>query len=106
MDHTEERKEPPPSVLLPETEDYLRNTAGLPYPKALVGQFPRIVNQLVAVRAEPDKLKALFEELTHDHRGGRHGFTFDVLMDIHALSEAMLGTPPSFELNDENKWVS
>lgn len=106
MDHTEERKEQPPSILLPETENYLRNKAGLVYPKALAEQFPRIVNQLVAHRADPDKLRASFYELTHDHRGQRHGFPFDVLMDIHMLHEAMLGEQPGFELTDENKWVS
>lgn len=106
MDHTEERKAHPTEVLLPVTEDYLRNTPGLKYPQALASQFPRIVNELVAAKAEPDKLKAVFRELTHDHRGQRHGFPFDVLMDIHDLGEFMLGEhDQGFVMDDINKWV-
>ncbi|HEX5805682.1 MAG TPA: hypothetical protein VFY31_05025 [Macromonas sp.] len=106
MDHTEERKAHPAEALLPETEDYLRNTPGLKYPQALATQFPRIVNQLVAAKADPDKLKAALRELTHDHRGKRQGFPFDVLMDLQDLQEFMLGEHGTgFVMDDINKWV-
>lgn len=98
--------EEPTDTLLPATEDFLRNTPGLPYPQALTSRFPRIANQLVSAKDDAAQLKDVFNQLTHDHRGGRHGFPFDVLMDIHNLREVLLGDQVGFELTDENKWVS
>ncbi|MFZ2738384.1 MAG: hypothetical protein WBI20_06460 [Burkholderiaceae bacterium] len=88
------------------TEQYLRSSDQLSYPLALASKFPRIANELVCLKAEPEKLKACFDGLTKDQRGNRRGFTFEVLMDIHNLREYMLGDVNSFELNDTTKWVS
>ncbi len=95
-----------PDSLSPSAEHFLNNTAGVKFPKALASQYPRIVNRLVELKDDKDGLRAYFNELTHDHRGGRHGFPFDVLMDIHDLREAMLGDLTGFTLDDNNKWVS
>lgn len=89
------------------TEEHLRALAGLTYPQALTGQFPRIANQIVALKDNESGLRHYFDELTHDHRGGRHGFPFDVLMDILALRERMLeDATPDLNANDDTKWVS
>lgn len=92
--------------LSPDTELYLNNTEGIKFPKALASQYPRILNHLVELKDDKNGLKDYFNELTHDRRGGRHGFPFDVLMDIHDLREAMLGDLTGFTLDDNNKWVS
>ncbi len=92
--------------LSPTAEHYLSQTPGLKYPKALVSHYPRIANQLVALKDDKEALRDYFNELTHDRRGSRHGFPFDVLMDINDLRDTMLGDLTGFVLDDENKWVS
>ncbi|TDQ43521.1 hypothetical protein [Tepidicella xavieri] len=95
-----------PEPLSARAEHYLRHTEGGSFPLALTRQFPRIANRLVELKDDKEALRTYFDELTHDRRGDRHGFPFDVLMDIHALREAMLGDLTGFTLDDENKWVS
>lgn len=95
-----------PEPLSPSADHYLNHTPGLKYPLALVSHFPRIANQIVELKDDKDALRAYFNELTHDRRGDRHGFPFDVLMDIHNLRDAILGDLTGFVLDDNNKWVS
>lgn len=95
-----------PIPLSAAAEQHLLALPGLKYPQALVLQFPRIVNRLVELKDDPDGLRQYFDELTHDARGGRHGFPFEVLMDLLALRERMLSDEPGLEVNDETKWVS
>jgi len=93
-------------TLSQKTESYLRSVPNLKYPSALVAAFPRIANQIVALTTNVEALKAYFDSLTNDMRGGRQGFPFDVLMDIHAMREAIVGDQTGFVLDDRNKWVS
>ncbi len=93
-------------TLLPETEAWLRALPGVAYPQALAAQFPRIPNALAAVRHDPQALRERFHELTHDHRGGRRGFPFDVMMDLLVLREALIKDDDLPGDNDATKWVS
>ena len=85
---------------------YLRSLPGLAYPQALVDRFPRIANKIVSLKDDKRQLRAYFESLTNDTRGGRQGFPFNVLMNIQDLREAMLGDVTGFVLDDTTKWVS
>jgi hypothetical protein len=88
------------------TDAYLRSLSGLKYPQALVEKFPRIANTIVALKNDKRRLREYFESLTNDTRGGRQGFPFNVLMEIHNMREAMLGDNTGFVLDDNTKWVS
>ena len=88
------------------TDAYLRSLSGLKYPQALVEKFPRIANKIVALKNDKRRLREYFESLTNDTRGGRQGFPFNILMDIHNMREAMLGDNIGFVLDDNTKWVS
>ena len=92
--------------LAPATEAYLRSLPGLKYPQALVERFARIANKIVSLKNDKRRLREYFESLTNDTRGGRQGFQFNVLMDIHNVREAMLGDNTGFVLDDTTKWVS
>lgn len=92
--------------LEPAAEAYLRSLPGLKYPQALVERFARIANKIVGMKNDKRGLREYFESLTNDTRGGRQGFPFSVLMDIHNLREAMLGDNTGFVLDDHTKWVS
>ena len=87
-------------------DQYLRSLPGLTYPQALVDRFPRIANQIVSLKNDKRQLRAYFESLLNDTRGGRQGFPFNVLMNIQDLREAMLGEATGFVLDDTTKWVS
>ena len=93
-------------TLDPATERYLRAVPGLTYPQALVEKFPRIANKIVSLKNDKRQLRAYFESLTNDTRGGRQGFPFSVLMNIQDLREAMVGDNTGFVLDDTTKWVS
>lgn len=97
----------PTETLLPETEQFLRSIPGLAYPQQVVTRFPRIANRVAALRLQPDELRVYFDQLEHDHRGGRKGFPFDVMVEIMALRESLLpDTPPTPSEDDETRWVS
>jgi hypothetical protein len=89
-----------------EAEDYLRALPGLKYPQALVDQFPRIANKIYELKDDKTKLRAYFDELANDSRGGRKGFEFGVLMNIQDMREVIVGDNTGFVLNDTTKWVS
>lgn len=56
------------------------------YPHALDQQFPRIVNNIIALWGKPE-LEAYFSELLMDSREGtRQGFPPEVASDIFNLS--------------------
>ncbi len=87
-------------------EEYFRTLGGLNYPQALAGQYPRIAQTIFNHKDDETQLRAFFASLIEDARGDRHGFPFDVLMDIQALRELMLGDVNRFVADDSTKWVS
>ena len=93
-------------MLEPAAEAYLRSLQNLKYPQALVDKFPRIANTIFSLKGNKPQLRAYFESLTNDTRGGRQGFPFNVLMEIHNMREAILGENTGFVLDDTTKWVS
>ena len=88
------------------TDNYLRALPGLKYPQALVDTCPRIANKIVSLKDNKPQLRAYFDSLLNDTRGGRQGFPFGVLMNIQELREVMLGETTGFVLDDTTKWVS
>ena len=86
--------------------DYLRSVHGLKYPQALADAYPRIVNALFELKDDQLKLRNYFDSLIEDTRAGRHGFPFDVLMEIQELRETMIGDVNQFVMDDTTKWVS
>ena len=98
--------EPAVQPLLPNIEAWIRAAPGLRYPQASVMQCPRIANALGAVRHDPDAVRAQFDALSHDQRGGWRGFPLDALMDLLALREALVhdNLPPQDD--DATRWVS
>ena len=89
-----------------EAADYFRSLQGLKYPQALADAFPRIANAIFDVKDNKLNLRNYFDSLIEDTRTGRHGFPFDVLMDLQDLREAMIGDVNQFVMDDTTKWVS
>jgi hypothetical protein len=87
-------------------QDYFRALAGLSYPQALSDKYPRIAQTIFDLKDDETQLRACFASLIEDARGDRQGFPFDVLMDIQALREVMLGDVNRFVADDTTKWVS
>ncbi len=92
--------------LTAEAENYFRTLAGLAYPQALADKYPRIAQTIFHLRNDTNGLRAYYASLIEDARGDRHGFPFDVLMDIQELREKMLGDVNQFVADDTTKWVS
>lgn len=86
--------------------DYFRSLQGLKFPQALADTFPRIANTVFELKDDKLKLRNYLDSLIEDKRTGRHGFPFDVLMDIQDLREAMIGDVNQFVMDDTTKWVS
>lgn len=98
--------DPDAPSLAPDTDAWLRALPGLTYPRALTTQFPRIANTLAQARHDPEALRTQFHDLLHDHRGGRRGFPFEVLMDLLALRNALVEDDILPGDDDATKWVS
>ena len=92
--------------LTADAENYFRTRANSKYPQALADQYPRIAQTLFNLKDDANQLRACFASLIEDARGDRHGFPFDVLMDIQELREEMLGDVNQFVADDTTKWVS
>ena len=86
--------------------DYFRSLQGLKFPQALADAYPRIANTIFDLKDDQLKLRSYFDSLIEDTRAGRHGFPFDVLMDIQELRETMIGDVNQFVMDDTTKWVS
>ena len=84
------------TTLNPEAEAFFRTIPTADYPSKLIESFPRIANQIVAVRSNKAALCRYFESLLVDERGGRCGFDFSVLVEIQNLFERLVGIPSGF----------
>lgn len=82
--------------------DFLSTLEGNDYPQALALSFPHIVNAIVELRSNPLELRAYFETLTRDIRGGRKGFPLDVLLNIQDLKDRLIG--PETDGEGALKW--
>ena len=81
---------PGPSALTEQTQQFLRSQRRLRYPEALATKHPHILNKIVQLNDNKDELRAYLHTLTHDDRGDRKGFSFEVLIDIQDLRDILL----------------
>lgn len=84
------------SKLTPEAEAHYKTLAAEDYPAALIEAYPRIANQIVALRNNEQELSRYFESLLQDERGNRQGFAFRILVEIQNLFDIMVGIPGGF----------
>jgi hypothetical protein len=81
------RRPQPPENLAPETMRWL---AGLPSdvrPRQLPIEYVRIANALARAWSDPRVCLSYFEDLLMDRRGGRHGFSFEVALELAGLKD-------------------
>jgi hypothetical protein len=86
-----------------EAESFLRTLDGADYPKALVEGYPRIINAIVELKDDRDKLKSYMDTLLNDVRGGRKGFSLGILMNIQDLRDRLVGPEP--DTDGVSKWL-
>jgi hypothetical protein len=79
------RKAQPVEVLLPATRRWLDSLPNETRPHALAERFPRLANLIALNWNSPSDCCAFIASLMLDQRGGRRGFPYDVLQDIHNL---------------------
>jgi hypothetical protein len=80
-----QRKASPVAFLLPSTRKWLHTLPRRVQPHALCELYPRVANLVAAMWGEPENLKAYFDELLVDRRGGRRGFPPGVAGDLRTL---------------------
>lgn len=85
-----------------EAVKFLSTLEGKDYPQALAESFPRIVNTIVELHKDRAKLKSYLDSLLSDTRGGRKGFSLNVLMNIQDLRDQLVGPEPDFD--GVSKW--
>jgi hypothetical protein len=85
IDFTRQRRAQPVAFLLPSTQKWLEGLPRRVQPHVLCDYYPRIANSLAAMWEDTEGLRAYFDELFIDRRGGRRGFPPDVLNDLRAL---------------------
>ena len=87
QDWSRQRKATPPEHLLAATLIWLTNLPVQVQPTATRDAFPRIANTLATLWHKPDALRDYLNDLLIDHRGGRRGFPFAVLQELHTLND-------------------
>jgi hypothetical protein len=91
QDWSSVRKAMPADFLLPSSARWFQALPSDRKPRALASANPRIVNQIAAQWHEAHGPSRLFEELLHDRRGGRAGFSAAVRDDLNRLQEHWYG---------------
>src|SRR6266704_5027613 len=71
---TRQRRAHPVAFLLPSTQKWLEALPRRVQPHLLCDYYPRIANSLAAMWEDRESLRAYFDELFIDRRGGRRGF--------------------------------
>jgi hypothetical protein len=85
IDFTRQRRAQPVAFLLPSTQKWLESLPRRVQPRVLCDYYPRIANSLAAMWEDTEGLRAYFDGLFIDRRGGRRGFPPDVLNDLRVL---------------------
>lgn len=83
--------------------EFLSTLEGSDYPKALVENYPRIINAIVELRDDRAKLKSYMDTLLNDVRGGRKGFPLSILMNIQDLRDRLVGPEP--DTDGVSRWL-
>ena len=99
VDFTRQRRAQPVAFLLPSTQKWLEGLPRRVQPHVLSDYYPRIANSLAAMWEDTEGLRAYFDGLFIDRRGGRQGFPSDVLNDLRVLryylAASLLDNPDS-----------
>ncbi len=99
VDFTRQRRAQPVAFLLPSTQKWLEGLPRRVQPHVLCDYYPRVANSLAAVWEDTEGLRAYFDGLFIDRRGGRQGFPSDVLNDLRVLryylAASLLDNPDS-----------
>ena len=99
IDFTRQRRAQPVAFLLPSTQKWLEGLPRRVQPHVLCDYYPRVANSLAAVWEDTEGLRAYFDGLFIDRRGGRRGFPSDVLNDLRVLryylAASLLDNPDS-----------
>ncbi len=99
IDFTRQRRAQPVAFLLPSTQKWVEALPRRVQPHMLCDYYPRIANSLAAMWEDTESLRAYFDELFIDRRGGRRGFPPDVLNDLRVLryylAASLLDNPDS-----------
>lgn len=72
-------------VLQSQTHVWLRRIPSAIHPKQLCRYYPRIANRLAQSWGDKAKVEQIFEDLMHDRRGQRKGFSERVRVEIERL---------------------
>ncbi len=86
----EQRRRPPAPTdraLAGPTLDWIARLPPAVRPAHLAERFPRVANQLAMTWSSGMQCSAAFDDLLVDHRGGRHGFPYDVEAELKGLRE-------------------
>jgi len=93
IDFTRQRRAQPVAFLLPSTQKWLEALPRRVQPHVLCDYYPRIANSLAAMWGDAEGLRAYFDGLFIDRRGGRKGFPQDVLNDLRVLRYYLAASP-------------
>jgi hypothetical protein len=92
---TRNRRRPQPlNQLLPATAKWAATLPAEVQPLTLLQRLPRIANALARLWRDGARLRAYFDELLVDRRGGRHGFTPEIQNELMILREYREGRYP------------
>lgn len=80
----------------PAAEAFYRKLPEADYPKVLIEGYPRLADKIFSLRGNKEALRAFFDGLLTDERGGRQGFPFPVIVTIQNLYDIMVGIPDGF----------
>jgi hypothetical protein len=72
-------------VLQSPTHVWLRRIPSAIHPKQLCRNYPRIANRLALAWGDRTEVEEIFEDLLHDRRGQRKGFSERVRLEIERL---------------------
>jgi len=72
-------------VLQSPTHVWLRRIPSAIHPKHLCRYYPRIANRLAVAWGDRVEVEEIFDDLLHDHRGQRKGFSERVRVEIERL---------------------
>jgi hypothetical protein len=73
------------------------------YPMQLANAHPRIIERIVALWQQGPALETYLDDLLIDRRGNREGFPSEIIMEILALKNHVLGLRKAPERNP-NTW--
>jgi hypothetical protein len=94
QDWTNLRRGSPAAILFPATARWIGALPTDVQPKALSASFPRIANMLASVWPAAAAFDEYITDLLVDKRGGRMGFSIEVLADLHRLRAYRGGLNP------------